>query len=220
MTGTCGRAVVAAAVAAMSLTAGAQGAYIVGYDMFGVAGNSAFVAPTDVADNVTGGNMVRGDGLSPASASNSFSSSGWADSDPGNYVAFSFSVDPGYHVELETLVLGAYSSSTGPKNMAIRTSADGFASDFHTFVIPDGASFYNAFVDVSAFDNVTGNFEVRFYGDGASSSGGTFRIHNHYDGAVFTTFGLTGEVVPEPSSLILLGMGTAVLVTLRRRRTA
>ncbi len=101
-------------------------------------------------------------------------------------------------------------------------SGDGFASPVYSFS-QSGTDFNNSIADVSALTGLTGTNEFRIYAvngvsanGGSISSGGTFRVGDHYDGSNFTEFRFEGSVVPAPASAALMGLGG--LVAARRRR--
>ena len=88
---------------------------------------------------------------------------------------------------------------------------------------PAGRLFNNSVADMSALTGLTGTVEFRIYADnnvsangGSISSGGTFRLGDHFDGSNFTEVRFEGTVVPAPASAALLGLGG--LVAVRRRR--
>jgi len=127
-----------------------------------------------------------------------------------NRFAFDLQVAQGLEFSIESLSFDLRRSATGPQQWAIYYSdqADsGFTLLRSGTLVPDG-SFVNFFIDDFSqsllFDGTT---YFRFYGFDASSSGGTLRIDN-------LQFDL--NIIPEPSSALLMGVGLLVLA-LRRR---
>jgi hypothetical protein len=189
-------------------------------------GNVSSPAPADQpatasALNVTGLTMVRGPDLSASGLSNAFSSSGWNSTSGGEYFSFGFTVAAGYSVDLAQLIIATRSSATGPKNIGVFYSGDGYNSPLASFVQPS-ASWLNSIVDISALTGLTGTVEFRLRklsetaaNEGSIASGGTFAVGSHFANSTFTPTRFTGTVIPEPASLGLLGL-TGLLVMWRR----
>lgn len=155
-------------------------------------------------------------------SSNSFSSNTWA---VGDYYQFCTST-AGYN----TIVVSwdQTGSNTGPRDFELRSSADGYASNLLSYVVlfngapnaswsagstPAQQAPYKFSVAVPALDNLASAcFRLR---DASTTSingttvaaGGTDRVDN----AQFN-----GELIPEPGTLALLGIGAFGLI--RRRR--
>lgn len=211
-----------AAVVAASGTASAD--VITSYVNFGQSGDQGASPAGTVAANVSALPLTRGAGLNANPGGNSLNSSGWDSLDSSDYVTFGFEVAPGYQVDLDTLWFGSRSSNTGPGNLGVYYSVDGFASPVYTFS-QSGTDFNNSIADLSALQDLQGNIEFRIYavdgvsaGGGTISSGGTFRVGDHYDGSNFTEFRFEGsvEAVPAPASAALMALGGVVAG--RRRR--
>ena len=210
----------AAVLAAVAGTASAD--VITSYVNFGQPGDQAASPVGTVAANVSALPLARGAGINPSAAGNSISSNGWDDLSADDYFTFGFTVDAGYSVDLDTLWFGSRSSNTGPGFLSVYTSLDGFSAPVYSFA-QSGTAFNNNIADLSSLTGLTGSVEFRIYADsnvsangGAISSGGTFRLGDHFDGANFTEFRFEGTVVPAPASAALLGLGG--LVAIRRRR--
>lgn len=210
----------AAVLAAVAGTASAD--VITSYVNFGQTGDQAASPVGTVAANVSALPLTRGAGINPSAAGNSISSNGWDDLSADDYFTFGFTVDAGYSVDLDTLWFGSRSSNTGPGFLSVYSSLDGFSAPLYSFA-QVGTAFNNNIADLSGLTGLTGSVEFRIYADngvsangGAISSGGTFRLGDHFDGANFTEFRFEGTVVPAPASAALLGLGG--LVAIRRRR--
>jgi len=198
-------------------------AQIAAWGQFGQPGDQAFTAPTATAANVTGLDMTRGPGLNPNAGSNSLNSSGWDGPDPANdFVSFGFSVDAGFSVDLDSLIIGTRASNSGPGNLGLFYSGDGFSNNLFTFT-QSGTNFLNSIIDLSSLNGLVGTIEFRIRAlddtraDGGTgiSSAGTFRVVDFFDGD-FTDTQFTGTVVPTPGAVGLFGL--AGLVATRRRR--
>ncbi|MFG0275452.1 MAG: PEP-CTERM sorting domain-containing protein [Phycisphaerales bacterium] len=214
-------AMLATVVAGMA-TSIASADVITSWTNFGQPGDQA-ASPVNVeAANVTGVAITRGAGLNPSGAGNSISSNGWDDLAADDYFTFGFNVDAGFSVDLDTLWIGTRSSNTGPGFLGLFYSGDGFSSNLYTFT-QSGTSFNNSIIDLSSLTGLTGNVEFRIIAlngtsanGGTISSGGTFRIGDHFDGANFSEVRFEGTVVPTPGAMALFGL--AGVCAGRRRR--
>lgn len=190
---------------------------LVQWDFSGEPGNQLFTAGTAVPAQLTPMNFIRGSGVNPTSASNSISSNGW-DSGSDRYFSFGFTANSGFSVDLADLTIATRSSNTGPRDMALRYSADGFTSNLATWV-QNGSAFNNQVINLSSLTGLTGSVEFRIYttsnsradSPGNIASGGTFRVANYSSGSVeFTGTVNTGT----PSAVITTGTLSASSFTL------
>src|SRR4030095_12400094 len=76
--------------------------------------------------------MSRGPGLDPVLASGAFNSRFWTTAS-GPYYSFSITPNVGTPTTLTALDFDAQRTTTGPGNLALRSSLDGFATDLATF---------------------------------------------------------------------------------------
>lgn len=217
------KCIILAAVAAGAATGVAGANVIVSYVNFGQPGDQITSPTGTVGDNVTDLPLTRGPGLSPNVGSNSLNSSGWDTLSADDYVTFGFTVDAGYWADLDSLWFGSRSSNSGPGELAVFYSGDSFTNPIFSFT-QSGTAFGNHIADLSALQGLTGTVEFRIYatsdiradGTPGISPAGTFRVGDHFDGANFTEFRITGDVIPAPGALALLGI--AGLCATRRRR--
>jgi hypothetical protein len=142
------------------------------------------------------------------SNTNSTTSSG--DGTPNNWLQFTLTADPGYSVALTTIDLSAWRNGAGAAaNWAFGYSTDNGVSwtqfgDTHTESNSGDATFR----DVTFTDSVTsGHLLIRFTAVG--TPGGTGNLH-------INKMVLEGTVIPEPSTVLLGGIG--LLALFRRRR--
>ena len=211
---------------------------IVSYDVFGQPGNQATQPATAFEPNTTPSDMVRGGGLLATNAVNSFNSNGWATNavstptvvNTAGYVEIGFDVDAGFAVVPDQLILGSRSSGSGPAQIGVFTSLDGFSSAIHTIDQTAGwptsgsSGFVNSTIDISSLGNLTGSFRVRFMNVGGDSTAditragdmdleSTWRVANHLQpGVGFTATRITGQVIPEPASIVLAMCSISILL--------
>ncbi len=200
---------------------------LIGWNVNGLVGTEESVVAAYAAPNVVSTTLLsRGVGITTNATANAYNSASWTT--PTNstvvnaiasndYYSIRIIADPGYTLDLTNFVYRNTRSSTGPSNITLRTSADGFSSDVASWVVT--ATVAN---DISTALNITGvtDIELRIYGSGASSAAGTLRVAdggNH--GATGIDLAVFGAVVPEPGTFALLVAGLGVVTAVRRRRT-
>lgn len=198
---------------------------LVQYDLTGAPGNQATQPATFTASGLTALAISRGAGLNAVAANNSFNSSGWNSLGATDYVELGFTVT-GEPVFVDDFILATRSSNTGPGTIDVQVSIDGGAfTSLTTITQAPGESFKNLVLDVNLVAN--SSFVVRFFSangiaanGGAIGAQGTWRLTNNLSGGVFTPVTLTGTAIPEPSTLLLGGVGLATLAgaAWRRRR--
>lgn len=144
-------------------------------------------------------------------AGNAISQNGW----DGNASYFQFTLN-GTGYQSFVLSWAANKSGTGPTNTVLEYSTDGGAnfSPALTFTNTAGAAGRVITQDLSAVTALNNNsLDVfRFRGIDVGAAGGTWKLDN------FTIDGIA--IVPEPSTVLLVGMGLVGLFMARRRRQA
>jgi hypothetical protein len=142
------------------------------YDFTGEPGNQTSTKATSTATNVTAGAITRATSLTATAGVDSINSSNWTTAtklDTTRYYTFTLTPQNSCALDITKLSITTKTSSTGPANGAIATSDDNFAST---------ASFTPNVTATPALsvNGATKAVEIRVYGFGGSSTGGTMRV--------------------------------------------
>ena len=171
-------------------------------------------------------------GLGGSAAANSFSSTTWNNTSTFNaankYITFTINPLAGYQLNLTDLRAAMNGSPTAPNNGRWGYSLDGgttftYESDYAT---PTAAqSTLNNVFDFTDF-STTSTVVFRFWewgavsiSGGAANAQGTTRIAN-ISGNDLVLNGTVTQIIPEPSTIGLIGLGLVGLVAFARRRHA
>lgn len=154
---------------------------LVTFDLASEPGNEASAPATATAAGVTAAALSRAPvvgsnpALTPIGGSGSINASNWpvntSAPDPFRYYTFTVTPASGCSVALASLALDVLASATGPGTVEVATSADGFTA--HASV--GGTS--SSTLPLSD-PGSSGPIEIRVYGFGGASAGGTLRIQN------------------------------------------
>gem|GEM_PF-2352365 len=149
-------------------------------------------------------------------AGGTYNSNNWTETSAANaitandYVEFTVTAAGSYEVIITTIEIDYDRSSTGPTNMFIRSSADGFTSDIYTDpAVQDGTNEVTIPISPSLNTGVGGSLTFRIYAWGASLSRGTFDIENGLTASLLPNAGLRLE------GNVILASGTLITNILR-----
>ncbi len=129
-------------------------------------------------------NLTNGGGWTPAANTNRFGGNAWfntgntnpstlAEAIAGNdYVQFIVTPNSGFSFTPTSFVFNWDKSASGPQNVALRSSVDGFVANLGT-VVPTAAIATSNTITISGLTNITVATTFRLYGYGATATGGT-----------------------------------------------
>lgn len=205
-----------------TLAASANAAVLALYDFTGATGDQISQAPFTTATNVIASDITRGPGLNANAGGGSINASGWAMTptiDLDDYFGFTIQPVEGFTLDVSSLSFAERRSGTGIRDISIRTSLDGYASDvFTTNVEDDTLTRDQSYAFGAAFDNITDSLTIRVYGYSAESAAGTWRLTNHSTDLGLVIMGSV-TAVPEPSTYAaMLGLVVVGLAIVRRRK--
>ena len=157
--------------------------FVAQFSFTGAAGTEATFA-ADLADPALAATpvMSRGAGITPSTAADAFSASGWTTAaalDASDDFSFTVAPAAGKSMNLRALQLDERRSATGIRSWAVRSSLDGFAADLALFTVPDDTLARTQTVQLPAqFRNLAAPVEFRIFGFQAEAAGGTWRVDN------------------------------------------
>lgn len=126
--------------------------------------------------NITASGIGRGSGITGTNANDRYNATGWNSValDVNDYFTFTLTPNANYDIDFVSFVYTGQASGTGPVSFALRSSADGFATNIATPPAAGGAISLAA----GSFQNRVSAIEFRLYAWGASAAGGTFSVND------------------------------------------
>ncbi|MBK8302638.1 MAG: InlB B-repeat-containing protein [Chloracidobacterium sp.] len=174
------------------------------WNTFGNAGTET-TEPSILNDaNIAATNLTQGT-ITAAGNANRFGGSNWwntgnsasntiAEAVAGNdYIQFVVTPNAGFSFTPTSFVFNWDKSGTGPQNVALRSSADGFASNLGT-VAPTASIATANTITISGLNNLTTATTFRLYGYGATATTGTGGFDIGTNVPNVTLFGTTAAV--------------------------
>jgi len=177
------------------------------YTFTGAAGSEATYPVDAQPANGTFSVMSRGSGVTASSAANAFSATAWSTAalDANDYYEFSITPAGGYAATLTNLIFKERRSSTGIRDVALRSSLDGYVGDIFTANVPDNDFTRTNVVALGAgFANQPGIVTFRIYGYTAETGAGSWRID---DVELFGSLDVSG---PPPTNVQFAGSSVSV----------
>jgi hypothetical protein len=219
-----------AALVALAAPAPCLADFAITYDFSGLTGNEPG-APVDAATlppGVTASDITRGPGLIPEMGDHSLNSRDWKDSTGGMYYEFTVTPAAGTPLDLSQLAYTDRRSTTGPANFTLAFSLDGFATSnvIGGYTLTDQANYRETFdlSGIADLQNPTSPVTFRIFGSGARQRIGTYRLgiaEGWPNANLPANLVLTGgTAVPEPASMLLVGLGAIGMAVVAARRRA
>jgi hypothetical protein len=134
--------------------------------------------------NIAATNLTFGSGVNAAANGNRFGGNAWFDTGDTNptildesitgndYIQFTVTPNSGYSFTATSFVFHWDKSGTGPQNVALRSSIDGYTANLGT-VAPVSAITTANTITISGITNITSATTFRIYAYGATAAGGT-----------------------------------------------
>ena len=141
--------------------------------------------------------------------------SGWNQGTPTAYWSFGLTLGAGLQFadtpDSLTFSFDYRSTSTGPVNWQLDYDAGSGWSLLASGALTANSAWNSvANADASDLDGVSGTVNFRLYGYAASSASGTWGVDN---------VTLNGSVIPEPTTVVMMGIGLIGIVFARRLRS-
>jgi hypothetical protein len=219
--------------------AGVNGQVFTGNYTFGTGGNVTSFNYNGAAITDLTVSALTKNGVTTSSNSGNFRATAWpldpsvpnmtGAIDTAKYFEFTLTTSLGFTVNMTSITFGLGRSGTGPRTFEWRSSVDSFASTINNYgtlsanvtnasgvlTLPDTSSTTETgnvlSLSSASFKNLS-SVTFRFYAFNSEASG---TGSAGFQGPLF----FAGEVVPEPSTWALIGLGSAfVLWRIRRRR--
>jgi hypothetical protein len=130
--------------------------------------------------HITVSGVGRGTGISAATANDRYSAAGWDSPafDSNDYFTFTLTPNAGYYIDFSDLVYSNQRSASGPTNVSMRSSLDGFTADIGSLSTGATAATFTVSLAAAAYDMVPAAITFRIYGYNASGSTGTFSVND------------------------------------------
>lgn len=218
-------------VAALLLPAVCSGQALLQWNTFGNAGTETSEPSVFNDTNISAASLTLGAGVTAAANTNRFGGSAWfdtgdtgagttlAESVAGNdFIQFIVTPNSGFTFSATSFQFSWDRSGTGPANVTLRSSLDGFTSDLGTATgIVTGAFATNTFT-LTGLNNISTAVTFRLYGYGATAAAGTGGFDIGTNTVNVQLLGTTAvSAVPEPTT-ILAGLGAAGALGWKRRK--
>ena len=180
---------------------------IVAFEFSGLAGNEVTAQSTSNSPALLASVISRGAGLVATANGQRFNANNWNTNDladailNNDYMEFSVTNIGTNAFSITNIIILSQRSNTGPTNLALRGSHDGFASDLGTYVLNAGTVTATNSIDVSAVAALQNrNTPI------------TFRLYGFSAGGLTGTFGIGDSTTPTDNDLIIQGSTDLIVV--------
>lgn len=155
------------------------------WEMCGLSGTTSTVSPTGVNSNVTFSVLSRGAGLTGASITNGYSSTGWSTSGSlstsnNDYYEFTITPNPGYKISISAIKIRDYKSDNNSSFDAyLRFSDDAYANNVINSWQPSNSQVNRTLntSGVAALQNRTTAVTFRIYATDADAAGDRYILY-------------------------------------------
>ncbi len=206
------------------LGAGAS-AQLLQWNTFGNAGTETTEPSVANNANISAANLTQGT-ITAAANGNRFGGSGWfntgntaggntlAEAVAGNdYIQFIVTPNGGFSFTPTSFVFVWDRSGTGPQNVTLRSSVDGFTADLGTVTAIVSAAFATNTITIAGLTNITTATTFRLYGYGASATTGTGGFDANANAVNVTLNGTTAPIGGIPNIVVTPTSRTGFLST-------
>ncbi|WP_298238739.1 T9SS type A sorting domain-containing protein [uncultured Algibacter sp.] len=179
--------------------------------------DNPYVIGQVVDPNLTVSGIGRGPAINGNNANNRYNARDWnlTAFDSGDYFYFTLTPNLGYEIDFASLVFNVERSNTGPVQIAVRSSIDGYASNIGVPTIGGSGVVTQSTIDLSNinYQNISSAVTFRVYAWGGSNTNGTLSINDFiFNGVVniiqcasTTTWdGTSWSTIPDSSSAAII----------------
>ncbi|RED48778.1 T9SS type A sorting domain-containing protein [Seonamhaeicola aphaedonensis] len=136
-----------------------------------------------VDPNISVNGIGRGSGLfNPPNTNDRYNARGWDSTtlDGNDYFEFTIVPNSGYEIDFVSFIFNSQPSNTGPVNISVRSSLNGYSSDIGTPVIGGVGVSTQSSIDLSSatYQDISTSITFRIYAWGGSNTNGTFSIND------------------------------------------
>ncbi|GAA4063147.1 hypothetical protein GCM10022389_04760 [Flavobacterium cheonanense] len=187
---------------------------ILQWNTFGNTGNETTEPSTYNNPNVTSANLTQGT-IAVTGNANRFGGTGWfntgntaggntlSEAVAGNdYIQFVVTPNSGYTFTPTSFSFIWDFSGTGPRSVALRSSADGFTNDIGTLINMTASATAIKTIPITSLTNVSSTTTFRLYGFGATATGGTGGFDTNSNQNNVILYGTTAELTGPTASVI------------------
>ena len=195
----------------LALSVANSNAQLLQWNTFGNAGTETTEASVANNANIAAANLTQGT-ITAAGNANRFGGSGWfntgntpggntlAEAVAGNdYIQFIVTPNVGFSFTPTSFVFIWDRSGTGPQNVTLRSSVDGFTADLGTVTGITAGAFATNTITITGLANITTATTFRLYGYGASATTGTGGFDANVNAINVTLNGTTAPVGGVPN---------------------
>ncbi|MFC7774653.1 hypothetical protein [Flavobacterium sp. GCM10027622] len=167
------------------LTSDCIHAQLLQWNTFGNTGTETTEPSVSNNANILPSNLIIGGGVSPAANGNRFGGNNWFDTGNtvtgsslteamagNNYIEFTVTPNSGFSFTPTSFSFSWDKSGTGPQNVALRSSIDGYSSNIGVIAPTAPIGTFNV-ITITGLLNITSVTTFRIYGYGATGTGGT-----------------------------------------------